>query len=250
MSGCIQQIGQFLGIEDGLKSDRCLGGSQPGAMRAKDGSLWFPTAAGVARIEPSHQPESLVSIPPVIESLTADDLEIESGRSAPLSWDTSQIRIQFTVPVFSKPASIAFRYRLLPIRPEWIDVGSERQARFISLSPGQYIFEVQARQPNGSWSLSTNRQFSIAAPYWHQWWFISILFLALAGIGYLVYRGVWHLFRTIRFWRQSHWLGSYQLISILGRGGMGTVHLARHRSSSRQVALKTLDPALTSTETR
>ncbi len=38
-------------------------------------------------------------------------------------------------------------------------------------------------------------------------------------------------------------IGAYELIRLLGRGGMGTVYLARHRKLDKQVAIKVL-PAI------
>ena len=42
--------------------------------------------------------------------------------------------------------------------------------------------------------------------------------------------------------RRGDRFGRYDVGEVLGRGGMGVVHLARHRDLQREVALKLLSP--------
>src|SRR5207253_7706246 len=50
------------------------------------------------------------------------------------------------------------------------------------------------------------------------------------------------LYRLGRQLRAARALGSYQLIALLGQGGMGEVWLARHRLLARSAAIKLIRP--------
>jgi serine/threonine-protein kinase len=39
-------------------------------------------------------------------------------------------------------------------------------------------------------------------------------------------------------------INNYELVAVLGQGGMGTVYLARHRFIGRQAAIKIMRPEL------
>ena len=42
------------GEPDGLPATECTSGSQPGALRSQDGTLWFPTIQGLASLNPAR----------------------------------------------------------------------------------------------------------------------------------------------------------------------------------------------------
>ena len=53
---------------------------------------------------------------------------------------------------FASPNQIEYAYRLNGIDADWIQAGSNRQARYASLPPGDYAFEVKAANVDGIWS--------------------------------------------------------------------------------------------------
>ena len=55
------------GKAEGLASETCSGGFQPGACKTEDGLLWFPTTKGLAILDPANVTTNRVEPPVVIE---------------------------------------------------------------------------------------------------------------------------------------------------------------------------------------
>lgn len=55
--------------------------------------------------------------------------------------------------------------------------------------------------------------------------------------------------QVMHAFKQGHTLGQYEIIRLLGEGGMGAVYEARHVSLDRRVAIKTLHPSVACNQT-
>ena len=60
------------GETDGLPATECTTGSQPGALRSHDGTLWFPTIKGLAWLNPARLNLNTSPPPVVIEAVLVD----------------------------------------------------------------------------------------------------------------------------------------------------------------------------------
>ena len=65
---------------DGLPTRECSAGSQPAAIRAGDGKLWFPTTKGFVSLNPSDINPNLQPPTVLIESVLVDGLEQKTNR--------------------------------------------------------------------------------------------------------------------------------------------------------------------------
>jgi serine/threonine-protein kinase len=59
----------------------------------------------------------------------------------------------------------------------------------------------------------------------------------MAFVNYAISKRLWHMEKAVQ---KAHDLGSYQLVSLIGAGGMGEVWRARHRMLARDAAIKVI----------
>jgi PAS domain S-box-containing protein len=138
---------------DGMKSEECTGRNQPSGWRADDGKLWFPTAEGVAIIDPRHL-SSVVKLPQVaIELLVADgNVIVPRAAAIQLPPGTQQLELHYSGLSFLAPQKVTYRYKLDGLDNQWIEAGTRTVAYYTKLAPGTYKFEVASRINAGSWS--------------------------------------------------------------------------------------------------
>ena len=172
------------GAHEGMKASECNGGV-PGAWKAHDGRLWFPTARGVVAIDPNA-----VNGPPpvVLEEAWANKMALgHDGRtSVPAGNNTFDFR--FTALNLSAPERQRFKYRLEPFDKDWVDAGTGRTAHYTNMAPGEYSFHVIAANSYGIWNDQGVSVRFVLQPHFYQTnWFRALcaaMILAFLALGY------------------------------------------------------------------
>jgi signal transduction histidine kinase len=178
---------------DGMASTQCKGGStQPGAVKTKDGNLWFATTRGVAMLDPRDIKINTTPPPIRIEQLKADNntvdiVDTDKERSLPPG--VKDIEIYYTALSLTAPEKIIFKYRLDGFDNQWKDAGTRRIAYYTNLSPGNYTFNVIARNNDGVWNEEGDSFSFYLRPYFHQTpWFYIVLAFGAFFLAFGIYR--------------------------------------------------------------
>lgn len=172
------------GPDDGLLNVEGNGGKQPAGLKASDGTLWFPTAGGIAVINPRNATRNSGSLPVLIEDVKVDQNNVEAKNGViRLSPGQTNIDIAYTAMSFVGPYRVRFRYRLEGLDDNWTDAGSRRVAYFSHLPYGEYTFRVIAANADGVWSPSgATIRLVVLAPFYRRAWFYALVALGLFSV--------------------------------------------------------------------
>ena len=168
--------------KDGLETQEMNGGTQPSALRSRDGGLWFATMHGAAFTTPAHLRPNPVPPPVNLVSFAVDGepLPLDGEPHAPAG--SRRFVFQFTAPSFVAPEQVRFRYKLEGYDDDWTDVQNQRTEHYTNLPPGAYRFRVMASNNDGVWAeQEASVPFEVAALFYQTFWF-----RALCGIGLLL----------------------------------------------------------------
>jgi diguanylate cyclase (GGDEF)-like protein len=159
---------ELFGESDGMLSAQANGGSNPAAILAQDGALWFATASGVSRVQPKRLAAFAETTPPVVlEELLVNGVAQKIDDSIELAPDSDRVELHFAGLGYVMPGRIRYRSQLIGFDPNWLDRGPQNFAEYTNLSPGHYEFQVQAANPGGQWSEAAHIKL-IKHPYWWQ----------------------------------------------------------------------------------
>jgi ligand-binding sensor domain-containing protein len=185
-----------LGKADGLKSTEFNGGVQPAGWKSHNGTLWFPTAYGVATIDPVsiqvNQQQPLV----VFEELVTDNRAVHAHNSGIVPPGTERYEFRFTGLSFINPSTITFKVKLEGYDNEWDDIGTRRSAYYTHLPPGTYTFAVHAANSDGVWSERAATFTFTQEAYFYE---TTAFYISLSVLGALLIYGGYRLrIRSIR----------------------------------------------------
>ena len=194
------------GKADGLPTSECTSGSQPGACRAPDGTLWFPSIKGLLSVNPARLSRNTNPPPVIIESVRIEGREQNPQRLG-AGWPAGvvvparreQLEINYTSLNLAAPDRARFKYRLEGHEEKWTEAGNVRTAQYPKLPPGGYRFQVTACNEDGVWNdTGASLAITVEPPFWRTWWFLTAV---AAGVLAAIVGGVYYA-STQRLHRQ------------------------------------------------
>jgi len=162
------------GKAEGLASQSCPGGFQPGACKASDGRLWFPTTKGIAIVDPTDVTINREPPPVVIEEFMVDGKAV-TGLGAQVPPGKQRFELRYTGLSFVAPDRVRFKYKLDGLESDWVDAGTRRIAQYSYLKPGKYSFHVIACNNDEVWNQTgASLDFTVRPYFWQTWWFLVV----------------------------------------------------------------------------
>lgn len=182
---------ELFGVNDGMRDAQCNGSSMTGALRLPDGTFWFATAQGVARLKPSDLSLFQTNAPQVvIEQVRVDGSPQTQSLNLPA--DFKRLEIDYTALSFQMPTRIRYKTKLEGFDNDWVERGAKQSAEYTNLVAGSYRFLVLASYPGGAWSTQPAELTVLVQPiWWHQPWLISSVLVLLVMLVVGLHR--WHL---------------------------------------------------------
>ena len=95
----------------------------------------------------------------------------QNGEIITLAHDQNDITLEYTGIYLHNSHKIQYQYFMEGVHEDWINVGTERIARFNNLNPGNYTFKVKSANADGVWNEKPLIvKIKILAPWWWTWW--------------------------------------------------------------------------------
>jgi ligand-binding sensor domain-containing protein/signal transduction histidine kinase len=176
------------GVADGMVNSECNGGGQPAGWKRRDGTLWFPTARGVVRVDPAAVTSNAVPPPVAIERVLVDRTEMDPRGDIDIPSGRRDLEIHYTGLSYSAPEHVRFKYMLAGLDHGWTDAGTRRSVYYSHLPPGRYTFTVIAANGDGVWNTTGSHiQLRIVPAFYQTWWFVVFAVVATATLGFAVH---------------------------------------------------------------
>jgi len=160
---------EHFGAREGMQDAQCNGGSMPSAIHHTDGSFWFATAKGIARIHPDDLTTNQADTPPVVIQKVTVDGQTAANINPTFPANTRRFKFDYAGLSYLMPTRLQYRTKLEGFDPDWVDRGTLFSAEYTNLPAGDYQFMVSASYPDGAWSAQPAVfRFEIEQPIWRR----------------------------------------------------------------------------------
>lgn len=199
-----QPVTEHFSAAEGVPSKECNANA---AYCDSRGNIWFGTIEGAVKYasqgvahgeKPIFAPDTLpiVHITEVRLSMQPTDWEamgyaLNTLSHLPqqllLSYSDNRLGFSFIGISYRNTEDIVYRYKLEGIDADWSPPTKDTRTAYSHLPPGKYTFWVQAAHQGQAWSNPQSFSFQIKPPFWRTWWFIGLMVLVVALVGWLIY---------------------------------------------------------------
>ena len=161
--------------------------------KTADGELFWGGQQGVNYFYPNQILNHTTPLKVNINSALLDDStwNFTQHLNASVPYSKNNVQFHFGAIDLLGSNNIGYQYMLEGYDKDWQSGIDTRMARYTSLPAGKFTFKVRASADMINWTNSGNHvSITIIPPIWQRWWFVTALFLALAGIfySYIEYR--------------------------------------------------------------
>jgi len=139
-----------------------------------NGLIWFLSSEGLTILDPAEEQGSGSAAGVYITdvSLNGNPVPLHDGVEYPSDMNT--LTAAFVTPSYFDEQGNAYRFRLLPREEAWHGPTTQGSVTYALLPPGTYTLEVRGTNARGIESPSAaSFSFTITAPVWSRWWFLS-----------------------------------------------------------------------------
>jgi signal transduction histidine kinase len=115
---------------------------------------------------------------------------------------TQFLNLQFSILWPAHAGKAIYRYRLVGLNDQWVNVGNENSVTFANLPSGKFTFEVQGKQGNSDWSDIRSLSIVMMPPWWKSTLAWATYAIAFVFLCFLLNR-IWQI-RRKRYEAQLH----------------------------------------------
>jgi signal transduction histidine kinase/ligand-binding sensor domain-containing protein/DNA-binding response OmpR family regulator len=175
--------------EDGLPDLFTL---RSNCAKSSDGKMYFNTNGGEILFHPDSIKDDPTPPQVVLSGISlfnrpGEKLSYEGFiselKKITLPYDQNDLRFDFVGLHFSEPARNKYKYILENFDDDWVNAGTQRNATYTNLSPGEYVFRVTASNKDGVWNTTgTSIKIIILPPWWKTWWAYLLYTLVIISV--------------------------------------------------------------------
>ncbi|WP_406672351.1 diguanylate cyclase [Natronospira sp.] len=172
---------------------QCNGGhGQAGLFQSVSNRFWCPSLEGALSLDLSRASTTPPAPLPRLRSLRSGGqiypLDFKQQASVKLPPEARDLEVDFSGLQFRHPRGVNYRYRLQGFDQDWQEVGERRTAFYTNLPPGEYRFELHARNERGVESTQAAELELYLSPRIHETqWFQLLVGLTLLLLAYLAW---------------------------------------------------------------
>ncbi len=183
------------------KSNGYLGVESNAACEDTAGNIWFATVNGAIRfnpkageLEPTLPMVSITNIQLFLENVNwkKNKIKVDPHSGLPidlvLPYNNNHLSFICSGIYLTAPEEVQFRYMLEGFEESWSPPGKLNLASYSNVSPGSYIFKVQATANGRDWSPPVTFSFEIRPPIWKTPLFYLLYIVVGAGSIFIAYR--------------------------------------------------------------